>query len=95
MLSPAIRRRLAIGLAGAMLGATLISGVAQVSADEDVNPASDWDRPSDREPAANSGTLVTLVTVVQSQSAPVVSDDAAVMPAQGINQIENNPDDRN
>lgn len=92
MLSTAIRRRLAVGLAGAMLGATLVAGVAQVSADGDVNPRIDRDAPPAQETEATAPQ--TTLVVVQTESQSVASDDAATMPAQGINQTDN-PDDRN
>jgi hypothetical protein len=92
MLSTAIRRRLAVGLAGAMLGAMLIGGVVQVSADDDTSPRIDRDAPPAQETEATAPQTTFVVVQVESQS--VVSGDAATMPARGINQIDN-PDDRN
>jgi hypothetical protein len=91
-LSSAIRRRLAVALAGALLGAALISGVASVSADDDTNPKLDRDAPPAQETAATAPQ--TSLVVVQSQNVPVVSDDAAAIAAQDSNQIDR-PNDRN
>jgi hypothetical protein len=88
--SSALRRRLAVGLAGALLGAALIGGVAEVSADTDVNPASDRDRPVDQQTTDTSA--FTITTVVQSQSAPIVSDQSAMGPDQGVNQAQTRDD---
>src|SRR5215471_16823355 len=91
-LSTAIRRRLAVALAGALLGASLVAGVAPVSADDDASPKLDRDAPPAQDaeaPAAQTGFVA-----VQIQSAPVVSDDATAVPAVDSNQIDR-PDDRN
>src|SRR5262245_38302063 len=89
--SSALRRRLAVGLAGALLGAALIGGVAQVSADTDVNPASDRDRPVDQQ-TTDSSAYTMITTVVQAQSAPIMSDQSAMGPDQGINQAQTRDD---
>jgi hypothetical protein len=91
-LSTAIRRRLAVGLAGALLGATLIAGAVSVSADDDASPKLDRDAP----PAQGSEATApqTTFVVVQFPSAQVVSDDAAATTAQDSNQIDR-PNDRN
>jgi hypothetical protein len=86
------RRRLAVGLAGMLLGAALIGGVAPVSADDDTSPKLDRDAPpaQDSEAAAPQTTFV----VVQSQSMPVVNDDATAQLASDSNQIDR-PNGRN
>jgi hypothetical protein len=90
-LSIAIRRRLAVGLAGALLGAALIAGVAPVSADDDASPRLDRDAPPAQETEA---TAPQASFVVQIQSVPVVSDDAAAIAVLDSNQIDR-PTDRN
>jgi len=91
-LSTAIRRRLAVGLAGALLGAALIAGVAPVSADDDASPKLDRDAPPAQESAATAPQ--TSYVVVQFPSAQVVSDDATAVPGVDSNQIDR-PGDRN
>jgi hypothetical protein len=91
-LSTAIRRRLAVGLAGALLGAALIGGVAPVSADDDASPKLDRDAPPAQDSEATAPQ--TSFVVVQIPSAQVVSDDAIAMPAADSNQIDR-PGDRN
>jgi hypothetical protein len=90
-LSTAIRRRLAVGLAGALLGAALIGGVS-VSADNDASPKIDRDAPPAQDSQA-TGPQTSFV-IVQPQVEQVVSDDATVMPAADSNQSDR-PDDRN
>jgi hypothetical protein len=91
-LSTAIRRRLAVGLAGALLGAALIGGVAPVSADDDASPKVDRDAPPAQETEATAPQ--TTLVLVQSQNVPVVSDDAAAISDLDSNQIDR-PNDRN
>lgn len=90
-LSTAIRHRLAVGLAGALLGAALIASVVPVSADDDASPKRDRDAPPAQESEATAAQ--TTFVVVQFPSAQVVSDDATVLPATDSNQIDR-PNDR-
>jgi hypothetical protein len=92
MHSTAIRRRLAVGLAGALLGAALIGGVVPVSADDDASPKLDRDAPPAQESEATAPQ--TTFVVVQFPIAQVVSDDATATFAQDSNQIDR-PNDRN
>jgi hypothetical protein len=92
MLSLAIRRRLAVALAGALLGAALIANAVPVGANDDTSPKLDRDAPPAQESAATAPQ--TAFVVVQFPSAQIVSDDATAVPAQDSTQIDR-PDDRN
>jgi hypothetical protein len=83
---------LAVALAGMLLGAALIAGVAPVSADDDASPKLDRDAPPAQETEVTAPQ--TTLVLVQSQNVPVVSDEAAAIPAVGSTQIDR-PDDRN
>ncbi len=76
------RRRIATALAAALLGATFLTGVGAVSADEDrdVNPAKE----------EYGTTLQSNAPAVQA--IPRTSDDIAVAPAQDLNLIETRDD---
>jgi hypothetical protein len=89
-LSTTIRRRLAVALAGALLGAALIAGVAPVSADGDASPRLDRDAPPAQETEATAPQASFVV--VQIQSVPVVSDDAAAIAVLDNNQIDRSTD---
>ncbi len=89
-LSTSLRRRMAAGLAGALLGATLLAGVATVSADDDTNPASDRDAPPAQQ--VDAAVLQTTFVVVQSQSAPIASSDALNLPGQVLRLGETRDD---
>jgi hypothetical protein len=89
-LSTSLRRRIAVGLTGALLGATLLTGAISVSAD-DTSPKLDRDDPPAQQ--ADATVLQTTFVVVQSQSAPIASGDTLNLPAQVL-RLGSTPDDR-
>jgi hypothetical protein len=97
-LSMHLRRRVAVGLAAALFGATLLGGVAQVSADNgtDVTDqravAAERDRNVGRDIVGDNGTTMAPSTG-EVQQAPSASDESATLPVQVIN-LSQNPDDR-
>src|SRR5438270_8905952 len=97
-LSMHLRRRVAVGFAGAMLGAALLGGVAQVTADNGTDftdqraVAAERDRNVGRDIVQENGTTLAPATG-QAQQALSASDESAMLPVQVIN-LSQNPDDR-
>jgi hypothetical protein len=97
-LSMHLRRRMAVGLAGALLGATLLGGVAQVSADNGTDftdqraVAAERDRNVGRDIVEDNGSTLAPSTGAVQQ-APSASDESGTLPVQVIN-LSQNPDDR-
>lgn len=75
-----VRRRLAIGMAGAVLASALIVGVAPVAADDpepferDVNVGRD---------ATGMASDTAILTITSVTVAPVVSNDVPAAPSDG------------
>lgn len=84
--STVLRSRIAVGLAGALLGASLLGGLVSVSAADDGNPAQDRDRPAEQQ--VITGTLPLGGYAVQFNTMSAVTDNAAALPAQIINQAD-------
>jgi hypothetical protein len=83
---------MAVGLAGALLGATLVTGAISVSAD-DTSPMLDRNRDDPPAQQADVTALQTTYVVVQSQSAAIATGDALDLPAKVL-PIGDRPDDR-
>jgi hypothetical protein len=84
----AVRRRLAIGAAGAMLASTLIVGVASVAADDPEPYERDVNVGRDATGLASDAAHFTITSV----AAPVVDSDVPAAPSDGTPIIEGRDD---